>query len=158
MFEKNNNRSKRLFDVEFSLDDGSRILCKLALAQGERLSDVMNDARTFLPVETTHGQVVLLRKDTISKVVQLDQQANNAEVTDPYQLLGIPKHISTEELTRAYRSLCAENHPDKLHAIGVSPVFIEMANSRLARINDAYDRILALRQTQQTTSSAQINL
>ncbi len=158
MFDNNNKRTKRRFDVELSLDDGSRVLCKLALGQGERLSDTMNDDRAFLPVETTQGQVVLLRKDTISKVVQLNQQVNKTEVTDPYELLGVPKHISTEELTRAYRSLCAENHPDKLQAIGVSSVFIEMANSRLARINDAYDRILTSRQTSQTPSNAQINL
>ncbi len=158
MFENNNKRTKRRFEVELSLDDGSHVLCKLALGQGERLSDVMNDDRAFLPVETTHGQVVLLRKDTISKVVQLDQQVNKNEITDPYELLGVPRHISTEELTRAYRALCAENHPDKLQAVGVSPVFIEMANSRLARINDAYDRILTSRQTPQTASNAQINL
>lgn len=146
MFENNNKRSKKKIEVQLFLDDGSHLLAKLAVGMNERLSDLMNDERTFLPVETSQGHVIMFRKSAILKVVQLDQHVDAANVTDPYELLGVSRDVSNEELTQTYRMLCAENHPDKLQASGLSSLFVEMAHSRMARINDAYQRILASRQ------------
>jgi DnaJ-domain-containing protein 1 len=145
MFD-NKHRSKMRTEVELLLDDGSSLLCKLAVAQEQRLSDVMNDDRVFLPVEISNGYVVLIRKNTIVKAVQLDQKVDTMNAKDPYELLGVDSSITNEQLTRAYRSLCSENHPDKLQASGLSPRFIDIANTRMARINDAYKRILDSRQ------------
>lgn len=138
-------RAKSRVEVELFLDDGSRLLCKLALAQGERLSDMMNDERAYIPVQTSQGLVVILRKNTVLKAVQLDQNIDAVNETDPYELLGVPRNVSSEQLSQTYRSLCAENHPDKLQASGCSSHFVAMANSRMIRINDAYQRILASR-------------
>jgi DnaJ-domain-containing protein 1 len=144
MFD-NKLRAKTKAEVELFLDDGTIMVCKLATAQGERLSDVMNDDRKFLPFETSSGHILIINKTTISNVLQLNQHVESGNVADPYELLGVPRHINREQLTRAYRTLCAENHPDKVQALGLSPAFMDFANSRMARINDAYRRILKLR-------------
>jgi molecular chaperone DnaJ len=53
---------------------------------------------------------------------------------DPYQILGVSKDASEEEVTKAYRNLVKKYHPD-LH-----PGDKEAAK-KMSEINDAYDRI-----------------
>ena len=43
------------------------------------------------------------------------------------------------------RRLVRENHPDRLVAQGMPQEFIEIANEKLATINDAYERIRKMR-------------
>jgi len=66
---------------------------------------------------------------------------NGAEVDDPYQVMGIDRSISDEELKDIYRTLMRENHPDRLIAEGLPEEMIEIANEKVAAINAAYDRI-----------------
>lgn len=61
--------------------------------------------------------------------------------TDPYEILGISRNLSNEEIKSAYRRLIRENHPDTLVAKGMPQEFIDVANQRMAAINAAYDRI-----------------
>ena len=67
------------------------------------------------------------------------------DMADPYQILGVPHDASDDELKNAYRKLIRENHPDTLIAQGVPQEFIDIANEKLAAINDAYDRVTAQR-------------
>jgi len=60
---------------------------------------------------------------------------------DPYQILGLDRSVDDDELKSAYRALVRENHPDKLIAEGLPEEFIEMANQKLAAINNAYDEV-----------------
>lgn len=64
-----------------------------------------------------------------------------SESQDPYLIMGITPDISNEGLKKAYRRLVRENHPDTLIARGVPKEFVDMANDKLAAINDAYGRI-----------------
>ncbi len=63
------------------------------------------------------------------------------DAADPYQIIGVPHDIDDDELKSRYRALIREHHPDRLIAEGMPPEFIEVANDKLAAINDAYDRI-----------------
>ena len=148
MYESGQRLSKIEIDVQVELDDGSKFLGSLALSQGQRVSDLLNDERQFIPIHLPGGSVVILRKTIIAKVAPLDQQVDQTEARDPYDVLGVPRSISNEDLKKSYRELCAENHPDRVQSSGLSPHFIEMANSRMIRINDAYQRILEMRQSQ----------
>ncbi len=60
---------------------------------------------------------------------------------DPYTVLGVERAISDTELKSAYRKLIREYHPDTLIAQGMPQEFIDVANNKLAAINDAYDRV-----------------
>ena len=64
---------------------------------------------------------------------------------DPYQVLGVAHAASEEEIKTAYRRLVRENHPDRLVAQGMPQEFIEIANEKLATINEAYERIQKMR-------------
>jgi DnaJ like chaperone protein len=64
-----------------------------------------------------------------------------APASDPYEILGVARQASDQEIKSAYRKLLQENHPDKLMAQGLPEDFIEVANKKMAEINAAYDRI-----------------
>ncbi len=53
---------------------------------------------------------------------------------DPYEVLGVPRNASEEEVTKAYRALAKKYHPD------LNPGDEEAAK-KMAEINEAYDRI-----------------
>jgi DnaJ like chaperone protein len=64
-----------------------------------------------------------------------------AAEADPFEILGVSKNASNDEIKSAYRRLIRENHPDTLVAKGMPQEFIDIANQRMAAINAAYDAI-----------------
>ena len=69
--------------------------------------------------------------------------SGGGDSSDPYKILGVERTTSDDDLKTAYRALVRENHPDKLIAEGLPEELVEMANEKLAAINDAYDQISA---------------
>ena len=61
---------------------------------------------------------------------------------DPYEVLGVSRDASDEELKKAYRSLCKKYHPD-LHAGQPDE---KEAEARFVEIQQAYQRIMDIRQ------------
>ena len=88
MFDSSEKRKKSQIEVELYLDDGSHFLGKFGIGQSERLSDLMNDGRDFLPFETSEGNVVMIRKTIISKVVQLDPHCSTSVPMERVKLIA----------------------------------------------------------------------
>jgi DnaJ like chaperone protein len=65
----------------------------------------------------------------------------DSDLPDPYEVLGLPKETSGEDLHTAWKQLMRENHPDSLAARGVPKEFIARASDKVARINAAWDQI-----------------
>tara|TARA_Y100001970_G_scaffold294367_1_gene451773 strand:- start:19754 stop:20494 length:741 start_codon:yes stop_codon:yes gene_type:complete len=63
------------------------------------------------------------------------------EKDNPYKILGVKEDDSNQEIKKVYRELVRENHPDHLIAQGVPEELINLANEKLAAINDAYAKI-----------------
>jgi DnaJ like chaperone protein len=63
------------------------------------------------------------------------------EKTNPYDVLGVQPDIADDDLRRHYHRLMQDNHPDKLIARGMPEEFINIANSKIAAINEAYAEI-----------------
>ena len=65
----------------------------------------------------------------------------SSDESDPYEVLGVARSTSGDELRAVWKRLMRENHPDALAARGVPPEFIQKATDPVARINAAWDRI-----------------
>lgn len=57
---------------------------------------------------------------------------------DPYEVLGVPRSATQEQVKAAYRELAKKYHPDRFSG---SPL-AENANKKMQEINEAYDAII----------------
>ena len=76
-----------------------------------------------------------------SEFARIRESHVGPDESDPYTILGVTRDYSDEEIKLRHRELVREHHPDKLISEGVPQEFIEVANSKLASINDAWDRV-----------------
>jgi DnaJ like chaperone protein len=60
---------------------------------------------------------------------------------DPYDVMGVERDLPFAEIKKIHRNLVRELHPDKHMASGMPKELVKITNERLARINEAFDRI-----------------
>jgi hypothetical protein len=139
---------KKKLLVELELDSGAILNGYLFVGQTQRLSDLMNDDRIFLPFEALDGSITIFTKALARRVkpVEKPQAAAAAESgVDPYSLLGVAADATDVQLREAYHRKVQETHPDKLSNAGVSADIVKFAHERMARINEAYNKIRVMR-------------
>jgi DnaJ-domain-containing protein 1 len=141
MFDSSEKITKQKITVEVELDDGKRLVGYMFLKPQGRLTDMMNDERIFLPFETTDGKFFVLKKSACLSVAPIASEADAYVGNNPFQILGVSDHATLEEIKQRYHALCAENHPDRLNSMGLPKEFIDLATTRMSRINDAWTRI-----------------
>jgi DnaJ-domain-containing protein 1 len=141
MYDSDSKLQKIKLAVEMEIEGAQRMLGSVFVSHQQRLPDLLNDDRAFLPFETSEGLIKIIRKSTIRCVTPMNQISLPMSTTDPYEILGVAPSIGDEDLKAIYHRKVQEMHPDKLVSMGLPPEFVQLANDKLARINDAYDRI-----------------
>lgn len=61
------------------------------------------------------------------------------KVAQAYEVLGIERHASDAEVTKAYRRLMNQNHPDKLVARGLPESMMKVAEEKTRQVRAAYE-------------------
>ena len=80
-------------------------------------------------------------------------------VNNPYEVLGVPRNASNDEVKKAYRQLCKKYHPDSY----VDNPLAELAEEKFKEVQAAYEQIMKEREgggysystTGQTQSTSQ---
>ena len=142
MFDFYQKITKQKITVEVELKGGKVLLGHMFLKPQGRLTDMMNDERTFLPFETNDGKFFVLK---ISACLSVSPVADETDVyvgNNPFQILEVSDHATLDEIKQRYHALCSENHPDRLNSMGLPQEFIDLATGNMSRINDAWTRIL----------------
>ena len=61
--------------------------------------------------------------------------------SDPYQILGVSRDASINEIKQKWKQLAINHHPDRLISQGIPEDLIHKSTSRLKEINNAWDTI-----------------
>lgn len=130
--------------AEIVLADGSILNGSLFTPNLGRITDLLNDDRKFLPVQTLEGEFVAVAKSAIQTVSLRSAEQRAYRGKDPWRILGVEQGISVEELKHAYRQLCGMHHPDRIKGLGLGRDYEELATRNMARINDAYDQVMKI--------------
>lgn len=72
-------------------------------------------------------------------------------MSDPYEVLGVPKNATEDQIKEAYRTLSRKYHPDNFNS---NETMEELANEKMTEINAAYDKIMNDRRTGGSQSSS----
>lgn len=67
------------------------------------------------------------------------------ELQEAYQRLGVKETSSDKDISKAWKKLLAEHHPDKLIAGNAPQEYIDKATTKVAKINAAYEIIKKVR-------------
>jgi DnaJ domain len=129
--------------VQVELTTGASLLGYLFIIPNQqRISDLLNDERIFLPFLGVDGVTRILRTSAIASVTELSQEARGSAYSDPYDVLGVSRSIDDQELSKIYKDLCRSCHPDRLASFGLPPEVVMSAHTMTVRVIDAYGRIV----------------
>jgi DnaJ-domain-containing protein 1 len=136
--------------VAIRLDRGNaegEELVYMFIAPDQRVTDVLNDERDFLPFERADGTVFAVAKRIIRCITPMET-GRKVNENDPYALLGLTTAATDEQVHDSYERLVAAVHPDRVHSLGLPQDFLELATRRAAQLSDAYRRIKAVRKAE----------
>ena len=77
--------------------------------------------------------------ESIKYIYKRDIKKNFVSKEGYYKVLGASPNESIEEISRKYKKLIKEYHPDRLQGLGLPQDFIELANKKLVSINEAFN-------------------
>ena len=139
-------RHKIAVRVDLGNDAGEQ-LAYLFTAPAQRVTDLLNDEREFLPFERPDGSVFVVAKRVIRCITPMEtgRQVNEK---DPYDLLGLTPAATDEEVQKAYRRAIEAVDPERMQLLGLPADFLEMAMRRAAQLNEAYRKIKAVRKAE----------
>ena len=128
--------------VSVTLHDGTVLSGFMFLGARERLLDVFNDSRSFVPILTADERLIFLAKTSIALAEPIPEttveRASDYDGDNPYAILGVAQGADEATLKSAYHDLMRAFHPDQVVAAGLSAGLVKLAEQRVQRINEAY--------------------
>ncbi len=104
-----------------------RLLFQIALADGQGVSRQEEDAIRRIAA-------LLGLEEAVFRRIRAEFVR---EASGSFDVLGVSPDASPEEITRAYRRLVMENHPDRVASLG--PEFVRIAEEKFKAIQEAYE-------------------
>ena len=73
------------------------------------------------------------------------EEGGDAALAEAYATLGVSPDASDAEVKKAWKKKMAAFHPDKIQGKDLDPEWVELANEKSAKINQAYETIQVAR-------------
>ena len=154
-------RKKKLRqDIAITLSDGRHIDGKFFVGYNERILDVLNDSRTFIPIEDEDGNVLIISKTAILSVDTRHVTAFapngkakegygtapqamicNYDGISPYKVLELPENCEIGRVRKRYLKIRELLNFSALEEAGVDKVMLSLAKLYLTQIENAYQVI-----------------
>ncbi len=127
--------------VIMQLTTGESMFGFVHAGHSERISDVLNDPRAFLPFEDVEGERMIHAKTTIMRVYEICNVSRHFTHPDPYVVLNVSRSDSWEAIQRAYRQQMMLCHPDRYAHRDPPPAALELLEQIAQRLNELLDMI-----------------
>ena len=166
MFDKQNNtyRHVNCADVRMALTGAAPFNAVVYLTLGQRLSDLLNDQRHFIPVRLENGETMIAAKSQIVSITEIDSLADAdtdsgadagaatpAKAKDrpaprrgfnPYAVLRISPDADLDVVRAAYKARMKAVHPDTVASLGLDDDLARAALLAAQKVNFAYKKIM----------------
>jgi DnaJ-domain-containing protein 1 len=83
------------------------------------------------------------KKEQAQQESQNRATQSNTSSSDPFEVLGLPRNATREEVREAFLRLSKEWHPDKFAKHG-DPKVMQMAHENYIKIKNAYEQIIKM--------------
>lgn len=164
MFEKSGSfRSKSAVAVTLKLADQDAFDASVFLRYDERLIDLLNDERAFIPIMGPKGDPMIIAKTNITSIIEREDASEHQDEADdandesdshehivrpnitfdPYMILRIPRDADLDTIKHAYKERIKSVHPDALEALDLDPDLKQAAILSTQKVNRAYKAIMA---------------
>ena len=145
-------------DIIMTLSDGRQIDGKVFVGYNERILDVLNDKRTFIPIENDDGNLLIVSKDSIVSVDTHDVTAfakvsiaggsatsqpiiQQYDGISPYKILELPENSEIAKVRKRYLKIREILNIPMLEEAGVDKVMLSLGKLYLTQIENAYQLI-----------------
>lgn len=159
-------RHRNAADVRLKLHGEPEMDAVVYLTMGQRLSDLLNDERAFLPVRLSNGEVAIVAKTQISSIAEkvavfedepIDEEDGAKPKNrgfDPYVALRVSPDAGLDEIRAAYKKRMKAVHPDAIAALDLDEDLTKAALLVAQRVNFAYQKIVREREEAREAKSA----
>ena len=142
----------KLWDQAKKTTDGFEVYAKQISDLLGRNSSVLEELlKLLITIAQADGKITIPEIKYLKKVGDIFGFSNadferiysskSGVYTDPYQVLGVSRNATVQEIKRKWKQLAINHHPDRLISQGVPEDLIQKSTSRLKEINNAWDTI-----------------
>lgn len=129
--------------------DLKRMFVQIQLQTALRADSLQQPARKVLAIVCDVLGVSTFDLVQMEALLRMQRPGTHAKSADAlaaaYEVLGVSAQAANAEVTKAYRRLMNQNHPDKLVAKGLPEAMMNMAAEKTRQIRAAYERICEAR-------------
>jgi len=158
LFDKASGAFRHKFEkpVRLQLAGADPIDAVIFHVNGERLTDLLNDPRAFIPVRTKDGVMIVAKSQIASiieseaeeeePVIEEEEEPSKTPGFDPYAMLRVAPDASIEEIRTAYKKRIKAVHPDTVASLGLDEDLAKAALQTTQKLNYAYKKIMRMRE------------
>lgn len=177
MFDKQSNAYRHVnsADVRMTIAGREPLNAVVYVNLGQRLSDLLNDQRAFIPVRLENGDTMVVAKSQIVSIAEIDSIADsnadgvikidsaaktrpsNRKGFDAYAVLRVAPDAELDDIRKAYKERMKAVHPDTVASLGLDDDLARAALLAAQKVNYAYKKIMRERSEENAENAEEMH-